>query len=353
VGDSLIAPGYSFLLTPSGVADDTPVRLTVTGLDAPDGFASGLAPDGDGYTLRAGEVRVATFGVFGRFTSDRIELSGPGGAPSELQVVTLDGPLKVGPTVRRRWVSETARAIAAFYAGFPGERAMLTLIPVAGRGSVLHGKVLPESSPGIALMLGSEAGPEDLYADWILTHELFHLGFPSFVGEGKWLDEGVATYFEPLIRARKGWLTESQVWAEFLQRMPRGLRVLERDGLKRTNDYRGMYWAGAAVALMADAEALRQSGGRRGLQQGLRAVLRAGGHASRVWSLSDAIRVIDQALGAPIVQRLAKRYRSGGKQVPLGQLFTDLGVVRAESGVRFDDDAPLAFVREAINRGAP
>jgi hypothetical protein len=53
------------------------------------------------------------------------------------------------------------------------------------------------------------------------------------------------------------------------------------------------------------------------------------------------------------VQRLAKRYRSGGKQVPLGQLFTDLGVVRAESGVRFDDDAPLAFVREAINRGAP
>ena len=46
-------------------------------------------------------------------------------------------------------------------------------------------------------------------------HELYHLGFPSFQGEGKWLDEGLATYYEPMIRARAGLRTETSLWDEF------------------------------------------------------------------------------------------------------------------------------------------
>jgi hypothetical protein len=301
--------------------------------------------------LRANELRVATFGVFGRFESDVVELDGFDDVSARIEIATLDGPTAVGRNVRHRWVRETSAAVARFYGGFPTERALLAIVPVPGRASVLHGKVLPESNPGVALLLGSEAGPEDLYADWILTHELFHLGFPSFVREGKWLDEGLATYFEPLIRARKRWLTEEQVWSEFIDNMPRGLSVLERDGLENPKSQRGTYWAGATLALMADTEALERSNGARGLQLALRELLRDGGEASRVWRLRDAISHIDSSLGAPILSDLAKRYRTAGQRVPLAELFASLGVRKSGRTVTLDDEAPLAEVRRTITRG--
>lgn len=351
VGNSIIAPGYSWMLSPVEVPDNLPVELLVNGFTPEQRFVSGLQSDGSRYVLRANEIRVSTFGIFGRFEHETLEFGGLGGIRSELDVVTLDGPLAVGTTVRRRWIEETAQAVSDFYGGFPAERAMLAIVPVAGRAAVLHGKVLPESRPGVALLLGSSAGPEDLYADWILTHELFHLGFPSFAREGKWLDEGLATYFEPLIRARKHWLKAEDVWAEFARYMPEGVRVIERDGLENPRSFRGLYWAGALVSLMADVEARKRGQSAAGLQRALRELLRAGGEASRVWRLEDAIGHIDGTLGEPIVARLARRYRAPGSRVQLSKLFRELGVKRVGQSVILDDDAPLARVRQAIIRG--
>jgi hypothetical protein len=212
---------------------------------------------------------------------------------------------------------------------------------------------LPESSPGIAILVGSKATTRELYGDWILTHELFHLGFPSFVDEGKWLDEGLATYFEPLIRARHGWMTEAAVWAEFYREMPRGLSVLERDGLEEPKSLRGTYWAGAIVCLLADVEAYRATRGRHGLQDGLRAVLAHGGDATRVWRLSDAIARIDATLGAEILGTLFERYRRPGSRVSLKAVFRQLGVREEREGIVLDDTAPLSSLRRAIMRGSP
>ncbi len=353
VGDSLIAPGYSWLLSPLGIPGDTRVELRLAeGLNA-DSFVTGLTPGDAGYSLRVNEIPVATFGVFGHFEQAALDLKGRGQQPARLRVVTLDGNIAAGPRVVERWVLETAQAVAEFYAGFPVENAMLALVPIPGRRSVLHGKVLPESSPGIAVLVGSEATTRDLYGDWILTHELFHLGFPSFIDEGKWLDEGLATYFEPLIRARQGWVDERDVWAEFYQNMPRGLGVLERDGLETPRSVRGMYWAGATVCLLADVEAHRHSHNQRGLRQGLLGLLAHGGEASRVWALEDAVGQIDGALGAPILAKLQRRYGTAKKRVPLAQLFRDLGVRPRGDSVELDDAAPLAAVRRAITSGHP
>lgn len=350
VGRSVVAPGYSWLLAPSGIPDDTLVRLDLgQGLDATN-FATGLMPDGSGFLLRANEISVATFSVFGKFERSEFQLPSVNGQPAQLNVVTLDGSLSVPKDVLQVWLQQTARAVSEFYGGFPVERTLVVVVPVKDADRVVHGKVLPESSPGIALLVGSQTGPTGLYADWILTHELFHLGFPSFVDEGKWLDEGLATYYEPLIRARQGWLEEAAVWQEFYQNMTRWLRVLEHDGLETPGSVRGMYWAGAVVCLLADIEAYRKTGGRRGLAAGLKALLRAGGDASRVWSLRDAVQHIDAALGAPILAQLTERYTRGAP-VHLSERFAALGVVESNGHVRLDDAAPLANIRRAIMRG--
>jgi predicted metalloprotease with PDZ domain len=208
--------------------------------------------------------------------------------------------------------------------------------------------VLPESEPGIGLVVGQHAPRSKLYSDWILVHELFHLGFPSFFEEGKWLDEGLATYYEPIIRVRAGLYTERELWDELAKSMPQGLPAYTRDGLESAQDFRGIYWGGALACLEADVEA-RKRNLDRGLEVGLRALRDAGGTASEVWEMRDALDTIDKALGSPTLGRIAALHAERGSPFDLGGLLRDLGVTRTENGaIQLTDSAPLAAVRHAI-----
>jgi hypothetical protein len=220
--------------------------------------------------------------------------------------------------------------------------------PVPGRGGVPFGKLLPESGPGIVVLLGEHTSEPELYRDWVLVHELFHVGSPSFQDEGKWFDEGLATYFEPIIRARAGFVSEHDVWKEFLTYMPRGLAVMTERGLEHGQSYADTYWGGGLFCLLADVE-IRRDSVEKGLEDGVRAVLAQGGVASEVWELSRSLAVADAALPTPVLARLAERHARRGSPVDLPGLFRDLGVSLApDGGVRFDESAPLASVRRSL-----
>jgi hypothetical protein len=133
--------------------------------------------------------------------------------------------------------------------------------------------------------------------------------------------------------------------------MPRGFSVLEQDGLEHPRSYRGLYWAGASVCLMADVEA-RRTNPQRGLERGLYRVLQQGGDATRVWKRDQAISIIDEQLGGPILHGLSERYQVPGGKVPLMNLFAELGVRKQGNAIVLDDSAPLASVRKAITWGS-
>ncbi len=73
-----------------------------------------------------------------------------------------------------------------------------------------------------------------------------------------------ATYFEPIIRARAGWIDEQAVWDEFMRSMPQGLPAVGRIGLEKGESYRDIYWGGAIYCLLADLEIREKTGGRSG-----------------------------------------------------------------------------------------
>jgi hypothetical protein len=350
IGHSLIAPASTFLVQPEPLDVGVPIDLTVhvpTGED----FASGLIPDGGAadrhYRLQAHEMSVATYSIFGHFSRDAVSLAG-----STVEVVTADGALDASRDVYRRWVSDSATAVGRFYGHFPAPNALVLLMPVPERDAVVFGKVLPQSAPGVAVLVGQHTSKTALYGDWILVHELFHLGFPSFHDEAKWLDEGSATYFEPLIRARAGYLTELEVWTEFARDMPKGLRAIEQEGLEHPSDFRSIYWGGAIACLMADVAARTRTNDAVGLEDGFRAVLQAGGNAAQVWSLAQVTRVIDSALGAPILREIVAKHANRAEPVELPALLERLGVHTTSSGITLDDHAELAQVRRAITFGS-
>ncbi len=361
-GSAVVSPASTWLLLPEPLPAGLPIRVSVK-LPHGSKFRTGLRRAGQldpesgagDYELLAQEIPVATYSAFGDLSVQELEFPPPIGCSGSsarecqrgtLEVVSLPR-LKPSAVAHREllaWVQRSAASVSDFWHGFPVTHASLFLIPVRNRDDVIFGKVLPASAPSIALLVGEDATKDELDDDWILVHELFHLGVPSFSGEGKWFDEGLATYYEPVIRARAGNKSEEDVWNEFAHQMGKGLDAMRSTGLEGTQDYDAVYWGGALVCLLADLEARRHSDGRLGLEDGLREVLRQGGQASEVWPLAQVMRVVDRTLGASVLTRLNARYGARGSAVDLGRLLKDLGVARADSGIAFVE-APDAQLR--------
>jgi hypothetical protein len=344
VGGSFIAAMSSVLLVPEPLTTDIPVKVRIEaapGLSVTAGLKRDREPGA--YQLMAHEISVATYFAFGKLEQRRLDFAG-----ATLEIAKLDGELDQSFDELSQWIAASASAVQSFYGSFPVPRASVFVVPAAGRDSVVFGKVLPESEPGIGLVVGQHATRRKLYSDWILVHELFHLGFPSFFEEGKWLDEGLATYYEPIIRVRAGLYTEHELWDELEKSMPQGLPAYTQSGLESARDFRGVYWGGALACLEADVES-RKRKLDRGLEVGLRALREAGGTASEVWALSDAIEIVDDTLGAPTLSRIAQLHAKRGSPFDLAGLLRDLGVTRGKDGVlQLSDSAPLSAVRRAI-----
>jgi hypothetical protein len=336
-GRSLLAPASSFLLRPTPEADEVPI---VVHFESP-GVESALRRSGDAFVIESQELRVATYTTFGAAATRDLPLG-----DATVRLVVLDGALDLSLDTLATWVTDAARGVANFYGRPPSPRTLVVLAPLPGLHGVAFGKMLPANAPGVIVLLGEHTSQKELHADWVLVHELFHVGTPSFVGEGKWYDEGLATYFEPLIRARLGWRTEADVWREFMREMPRGLDAMTRRGLEHPDRYPDMYWGGALFCLLADGRARSESGGVRGLEDGLRAVFEAGGVASEVWTLERTTEVTDRALGIPVLAELQARFRDQGAPLDLDALFRRFGVSRGKKGeLRFNQDPARAALR--------
>ncbi len=362
LGGAVLSPLSAWLLVPDPTLDDAPVRIHVT-TPAGVAFETALRRSGnDGaYVIAGHELRVGTYTVFGAFDATTLALPGPGALAAteqrdrnaSIRVVRLRARSALTAREVDAWVEETSNAVARFYRGFPVQKAMVVVVPVRRRTGTVFGKVLPAGGSGVVMLVGARSTPEVLRRDWVLVHELFHLGTPSYVGEGKWLDEGLATYFEPIIRAREGWLDEDELWTELAGGLHQGVDALVRTGLENPASFRAHYWGGALVALSADVRARRASAGRRGLEDGLRAVTARGGTADQVWALAETVRTVDEALGAPILADLVDAHGHRGSPFDLGAMLRDLGIDLGPNGARLRDDAPLASVRRSIAAGAP
>ncbi len=353
-GTAWMAAVSTWILRPHPLSAQTRASIEIT-MPESMRFATSMPRMGNHYEILAHEIRNATYGVFGAFTAETIRLPGPfaletpgSGKTAHIELVTLPGALSSSSKTRLEWVRETADATAEFWRGFPVERAMVVLVPTQGHASIAHGKVVAAGGAAVAIHVGSRARRADLYGDWILVHELFHLGFPSFAGEGKWLDEGLATYFEPIIRARAGWLSPQEVWGEYARGMDQGLSAVEVTGVEKSDGFAGIYWGGAILALLADTETRHRTHNELGLEDGLRAVLGQGGNASKLWKLDRAIGVVDERLGAPTLRTLADAHSFSGRPVDLPRLWHELGVRRVGDETTLDDGAAQSALRRAI-----
>src|SRR6267142_3428857 len=215
-----------------------------------------------------------------------------------------------------RWVRLAAESVTAYYGRFPVPQVLIRITTFEGRG-VRNGMAFGDRGGRITIRVGNETSPSELASDWMLTHEMVHLAFPSVDEKHHWIEEGIATYVEPIARIQAGNLTAEQMWFDLVRDMPQGLPQAGDRGLDHTHTWGRTYWGGALFCLLADVEIRRQTNNARGLEHALRGILEADGDIRREWDLEEALRGGDRAVGVSVLQPLYRRMKDNPVSVAL------------------------------------
>ena len=274
-----------------------------------------------------------------------------GGAAIEVKIAAAEKTITDAELMG--WVERAARAVTTYFGRFPVPKLSVAIGIDDRRGP--HGGVTngwPE--PNIRIRVGRACPPGSLDRDWVLVHEMTHTSLPNVDRDHQaWAEEGLATYVEPIARLRAGQLGREEVWGDMVHDMPQGSPEAGDQGLDRTPTWGRTYWGGAQFWLVADVEIRRRTQTRLGLEDALKGIQAAGGDVSVDWPLDRCLAVADRAVGVQVLAPLYAKMKEAPAPVDLPALWAQLGIRVTDGRVTFDDAAPLASVRRAIETGRP
>jgi len=268
-----------------------------------------------------------------------------------IQIDFAQGPLDLSRSQVVQRIQVAAHAVTIYYGRFPVPRVRILVVPVAGRHGVLQGTTWGniDGFPAVLrLRIGESTTSAELATDWIITHELVHTALSSLPDDDHWLEEGLASYIEPIARVQAGELSAESIWADMIRGMPNGEPGPQDRGLSNTHTWGRTYWGGALFCLRADVQIRQQTGNRRGLQDALRAIVVAGATIDKEWPLVRVLKIGDHATGTNVLEELYAQWSETPIYVDLPALWAQLGIAASQNTVRFDSNAPLAAVRAAI-----
>jgi hypothetical protein len=268
-----------------------------------------------------------------------------------IQIDFAAGNLDLSDDLIVKRIQTAAHAVVTYYGRFPVPRVRIFIVPMPGRGDVVHGTTWGDVGgwPSFTrIALGQHITPAQLAADWTTTHELVHTGFPSLPDDQHWMEEGLATYIEPIARVQTGELQAKQIWSDMLDGMPKGDPGAGDQGLDRTHTWGRTYWGGALFCLVADVQIRVATRNRKGLQDALRAVVDAGGTIDHDWPITRALEIGDKATGGHVLMDQYRSWSQSPVHVDLAKLWQQLGIERNGEQIEFSATTPYAAIRDAI-----
>lgn len=261
------------------------------------------------------------------------------------------GKFDLPPASVLNWIKRAAVAVSTYYGRFPVPHARVRVVPMEGEEGIFHGTTFGENGGLTRIPVGEHTTEDEFASDWIMTHEFVHLAFPDMPRRHHWIEEGLATYIEPIARAQAGQLKPVKVWRDMIRDMPQGEPEDNDHGLDKTHTWGRTYWGGALFCLQADVTIHRLTNNRRGLQDALRAIVAHGGTLDKEnWSIERALKIGDEATDARVLENLYAQMKEKPVKVDLQGLRRELGVIADGDDLTFSDDADLAPARQLITQ---
>ena len=255
------------------------------------------------------------------------------------------------------WAAAAARNVSLSYGRLPNPSPHVIVVPIDSNRSgspVPFGRVIRDGGESVELFVRSNASLGSLYSDWTATHEFSHLMLPYLGSRHRWISEGFAQYLQNVLLARSGTYTEELAWQKLYEGFRRGeasrpdLSPIEAAANRASGSTMKVYWSGAVLALEADVELRRRSGGEQSLDTVLEAFMRCCLPAKRRWHGMELLEKLDELAGMPVFMPRYHRYGGNTGFPDHRPIFAELGVGIARNRVVFDDEAPLASIRRAM-----
>ncbi len=332
------------VVLPSGLSISTPWKEH----EAPGGNMGGNPVFRPDPTPASWSSRIA----IGHFRVQRIPVAG-----TELRLATI-GRLKARQhETISAWIKETADAVASVYGRFPRQTPQILVIAIGQRGqAVPWAHVIRGGGSAAEFFIDETRSLNSFREDWTATHELSHMLLPYVARNDRWLSEGLASYYQNVLRARDGRLSEQQAWQRLHSGFERGRAGAGSGSLARATrsgwgSTMRIYWSGAAIMLKADSELRMLTSGQQSLDSALGVLQKCCFESERTWQARELLSELDRITGTSIFTDLYREHVMDDEFPDVEYTFEQLGLVLRSDSIRFDPDAPWGRIRYYIMKG--
>lgn len=251
--------------------------------------------------------------AFGAFTECVIELG-----QGRLHVAIDAGVDAAQMDKLQRWLGRVGHAALSAYGRLPLADVQVLVIPVGAQSeAVVFGQSTRGQGNGLTLFVDPAQDARAFDRDWVAVHEFSHLFHPHLGARGAWLAEGLATYWQNVLRARGGLLTPQRAWAELADGFARGTKDTREQAreledasaaMERDHEFTRIYWSGTAYWLDVDL-ALRHAG-RTSLDEVLQRFDACCLPSERAWAPQAFVEKLDALAGTDVFTRSWREYRA-------------------------------------------
>jgi hypothetical protein len=261
-----------------------------------------------------------------------------------------------------QWIEFVAGSLGQVYGRWPRELQHIAIAPASSPGDdpIPWAEVRRGEVDRVEFFVAAGASAERLRQAWTGYHELAHLLIPYRGWGDAWFSEGLASYYQNLMQARAGVLTENEMWQRLYDGFRRGLAEREFDGrplrsvsdnLRRDGGYMRVYWSGAWYFLAADTRLRLQSRGHQTLDGALERLNRC--CAERSMSVPEMVDRLDELNRLVLFRPLYDELVESTRIPPFATLFASLGIALEDGRVTLQSVGPGAAIRRQMVYAAP
>ena len=290
--------------------------------------------------------------AIGQFTQTPIALEG-----GVLHVALLGEPDAQESERLLGWLRRVAKAAVSAYGRLALPDVQVLVLPVGAQSeAVVFGQSTRGQGNALTLFVDPAQSEVAFSHDWVAVHELSHLFHPYLGDRGAWLAEGLATYYQNVLRARAGVLTPEQAWEQLDDGFTRGRHETHGDStlaaasmqMAEHHDFQRIYWSGTAYWLSVDVALRRASKNRLSIDEALRRFDVCCLPSSRRWAPDEFVAKLDALIGSDVFSKRFRQYRTLRDFPDLAQPYRNLGIHHKGSAIDFDENTSASDVRHAI-----
>ncbi len=276
---------------------------------------------------------------------------------SRIEISILRARKKIDQEKIIKWIDKNIETLQQIYAQFPVKDLQIIVVPVnSDREPVSWGQVMRGGGDAVHLYIDQTRSYDEFKDDWVLIHELGHLLHPRISDNGNWFSEGLASYYQHVLRARTGMLTREQAWNKLNAGFERGLRGTSpnrtlaqvTETMMRDRSFMRVYWSGAAISFLADTQLRDASRNQQSLDTVLQKYKQCCLPVDRAWTAFELMQKYDQLSNSIIFTELYKQNVDSTKFPDLSNTYKKLGLRRNSSQLEIMPAAPWIKIRRDI-----